>query len=861
MRKDKFKKISVLSCLLLLLFPAFSQNEKISIAIKNQPLSAFFSAIEQQSSYRFSFNPDEFDFNTKIDFQCKNKTINQVLDSALLPLNLSYLVNGNQIIVRLKPFDKPKPQNFTISGYAINERSNEVLPGAYIFIDGKIKTISNELGFYSLTLAQGIYNFKVTYIGFLDTIFRVNVSKNLHLQFKMKTESQIIPKITINPDLKSFLRNNKLESFTFKGTEINRQASLAGVSDAMKSLFLVPGVNFFGDGSLIFNIRGADKSQNEILIDDTPIYNPSHMLGFFSAVEPMSVSSITLYKDDFPIEYTGSASAVVDIRIREGNYNRFNFSGSLNPILRSFIFEGPLKKQKASFMITYRGSQLNWLYNQDISFLKVNFYDFQTKFNFNINDNNKIFLSTFASNDDVQLTQDFLAKSMKWNNIAATLRWSHIFNQKLFTHTTFSYSNYNYYVYFTADTSTNWNSQVYRTSLKTDFTFYQSTKQTIKFGIAGIFYFLAPANIEDKAYLPSSNVFEAQVYAGDDLILGEKVRLKFGLVLKDWINAGPTVKYTYNNHVLVKSDSIGASIFHTEIAFEPRIALSFKLNENDVMKFAASQSVQFVQYLSSSISPFTSVETWIPADNNILPIKSLQFSAGFASNKDSRSFTSEIFFKRMQNISDFANVSTLLYNSFVFEDIRFGTGYAAGIEFSYVKQIKNFGFQVNYTYSRALQKVPDVNFDKMYLASFDKPHNLNITLNYSLKRLKISLLWVYSSGNRFSTPLGYIDFLGYTVPVYALRNNSKLPDYHRLDLYVNYMLNKKENAKFEHYLTFSVLNVYNHHNPVMLTFNKLQEPNGLYDVQSNFIYENQLNPSYIYIFNIVPLLTYTFKFK
>lgn len=853
----KISKLLVV-CLLSLFVELKSQN--ITLSLNNSNLKTFFTLVEKQTNYRFSYNPNEIDINASISLNCTDKNVQSVLDSLMPSLGISYTIVNNQIILRNQIGDKHQ-KKYTISGYVMSLQTNEILPGALIFVDNILRTQANEYGFFSITLAEGKYKLKFSHIGYYDTITHIQLSKNLQINAKLEISTQKLPDIKVNPQNTVQLRNNRLDAFVVKQLQMIKQSNIAGISDALKILFTLPGVNYLGDGSLNFYVRGSDKSHNLILVDQTPIFNPSHLLGFFSSIDPMAVSSLSLYKTDFPIEYTGAASSVLDIRIREGNFNKINLTAHISPIIHSFVFEGPIKKQKLSFLLTYRGSQFKWLYDNNISELKVNFYDIHAKLNFVQNHKNKYFISAFITNDNVILNRYAFAKSIHWNNFATTTRWTHIFNQKLFLNSTFSFTNYKYFVDFAIDTNYVWNSQIMRTSLKTDFTNYQTHKSTLKFGAALNFYFLAPANLNQKAYLPSSNVIEMQIYSSKELVLNETVKLKIGIVAKNWSNLGPTIVYNYQTNNLLSTDTIATKIYSNHFDTEPRFSLTIKANKYNIFKISANNSVQFIQFLSNSISPFTSVETWLPTDNNVLPVKCLQISLGYEKNKNNYIFSNQLYFKRIQNINVFVSTSTLIYNNFVFQDIRFGNSYTTGTEISYTQKISNITIDANYTLSIVLNKTPDINFNQFYFATYHKPHSLNINISYTTNRFTANALWFYISGNRFSTPIGYIKFLGYYVPIYAIRNNSKLPDYHRLDLNFVYQLNKKPRGKIQHTVNFSIINLYNRKNAVMLTFNKILQPNNTYVVQTNVLTENQISPSYIYMFNIVPMLTYTIKIQ
>ncbi len=859
------RRFFILFLLLVRIYTGLSQDTAlIDIAVKNGELKQVFGEISRQSGLYFVYSPQFINDKQKITFIVHRRPLGDVLTLLADRINVSYQIIEKQIILKPltpAPAAKSGSRFYHISGYVTDSATGQILIGANIIIDGKLKAFSNEYGFFSVKVTADSHYLKISYTGYQSFQKKLNVNRSYNLNIRLKPAEQLLDMVIVTADQTSPIRQNSLDFQSYTSQMINRNPGLGGTYDALKGLQALPGFNFYGDGSLIFHVRGGLKSQNLVLIDDAPIFNPVHLLGFFSAVSPYAVNNIRVYKNTIPAQYAGRTSAVIDIRIRDGDYHKWQAIADISPIISSYLVDGPLKKNKSSLLISLRRSHVNWLYENNYSQIKVNFIDTHVKWSFKPDNRNKFYVSLFYSTDKVGMTRNFIASNIQWGNAAATVRWNRVISPHLFVNNTFFSGIYSYDLQFMPDTTNIFGSMIFKTGLKSDFSYYKSENATYRFGFNASYYYFNPANVNQYAYVPSQNALEGIAYIGAKFFPTEKLRIDLGLDLRYWGNLGPTYLYRYGtSHIFLGVDTIGLEIYNNFVQAEPRLSISYSLSPKIVTQFSAGRYVQFLQLLSNSISPFTTVEAWMPASPNIPPIITNQIALGLTHKSDNLNFTVETYFKTSENVVAFSNFSSLLFNPYIEGDLRYGRIYSAGLELSASRSLGQFNYWVSYTYSRSFMQIPEIWLNQWFSTSFDKPHNFYANVAYNTKRMQCGVTLIASSGNRFTAPIGFYEILDHTVPLYGLPNNATMPYYMRLDVFLKYKLNKR--GKFaDHYLTFSVFNLTGRKNAVLVNFNKVQAGENFFYVPTNYIYEHELTPSYYYLLRAVPMLNYTVKFK
>jgi len=876
----------ILSCLFLLAAStSFAQNlnKKITIEAYDQPLGEVIKQIAEKGNILFSYNPESLPTDKKITVVARNTPISKIFEKVFTANGIDFTVSEKQVI--LKP-GKMKTQGasqiqiqsgrkYTISGYIRDKATSEAIIGANVYDQASLQgTTTNAYGYYSLSLPQGQYLITSSIIGYTPFTQPIELNKNIEATIDLDISSVTMSTVEITADPESGIPNFIQTGGTKLSPAVLKQMpGFAGNVDVLKSLQTVPGILTFGDGSSFYYVRGGSSDQNLLLIDEAPIYNPSHLFGFFSALAPDAIKDVVVYKGDFPANYGGRLSSVTDVRAREGNMKQVGLSGNIGIYTSDITLEGPIIKDKSSFIVSGRKSNLNWLQNSinDQRTYKFEFYDFNVKLNVKLNKNNRLYLTTFTGNDIFERYNDLNANTfgISWKNVTSTLRWNHIFSSKLFANTTAYFSRYNYYLDISKELRNYWASSITNATLKTDFSWYLNPWNTIKTGFEfnrhesnpGKMYY---SDEEIPASLAGYQSNEIAIYAGNEQQIGQNFLARYGLRLTRWNDLGPTSVYFFDaNHTVIDTIEVaGNTIYESFLNFEPRIGLKYKIDEYSSIQANYNHNVQHLQLLTNSTSPFTSLEVWVPSGPNIKPQQADQFSLGFFSKVIKRQFdfSIEAYYKRLYNQIDYTDHANLLINKLIEGELRFGDGWAYGIETLLRKNKGKFTGWITYTYSRSLKKIADVNLGESFPTAYDRPHNTGITLSYaSGKHWNFSSHWIYLTGSPFSSPTGFYYINGSSVPVYGKKNNDRYPDYHRLDVSVTYALSKPE-KRYQHNLMLTVYNLYGRHNPFTQNFNKIMDDNGDFVVPANLEGDVERIPTSISVAGSIPSLNYTFRF-
>lgn len=868
--------------------------EPLTIHVDHVPLREVLDLIEEQTGLSFSYSSRLIDDTREVSVHVDRVPLEKLLDQLFSEQRVRFEVVEKQIVLkkarRLKlemsasltaTENEIIPVRFTISGYVRDALTGEVLIGATVTIPGGVVgTITNEYGFYSLTLRQQVEEVICSYVGYRQITIPVESSKNQTLHFTMEKEASRLSEVTVySIDDASIIRTTRSSEERIHPESVRKMPALFGEKDVIKSLAAIPGIKFFGDGSTIFFVRGGGRDQNLITIDEAPVYNPTHLLGFFSTVVPDAIKDIKVYKGDFPANYGGRLSSLIDIRTKDGNMNRFGFDGSVGLLSSRLSLEGPIWKEHISFFVSGRRSYITRpLQNFNSNLTDLHFSDFHLKLNYHINPKNRIFFSMYDGVDNYEEKHNNDRSSgINWQNKTSTLRWNHLFSDRLFSNLTLLGSRYDYYLNTHIENQDYWYSHIDNASLKYDFTFYARPAYTLRFGLLSAAHFHNPGNYyrgneEHDPGLDLSTKYtrEYALYMSNQFIVSEKLSFRAGLRFTSWQNVGPATEYDivkttsgdFQRDSLVVTEQPAKKVYHTTPSLDPRLSVVFQPGDHHVLKCSYSRTSQFQYLITNSISPFTSLEVWLPAGPNVAPQVANQFTAGYTYRFGipGLSFDLEGYYKVMKNLIDYRDHARMLMNPLVEYELRFGTGKAYGIEAILSKDYGRLNGWISYTWSRALYQVEEINGGDPYPAYSDRPHDFSFYLSWNLlQRLTLTGNFIYMTGAPFTTPTGYYYYDNHQVPIYAERNNDRLPGYHRLDMALNWHLSKPE-RRFQHELIFSVYNLYNRKNPVALHFNKIEDGNGNYVVPYDFYSDPELLTTQYYLYGIVPSISYHFSF-
>ncbi|MEQ9405044.1 MAG: TonB-dependent receptor [Cyclobacteriaceae bacterium] len=835
-------------------------EKRLTLDLKETPLSSVLDQIAEQANISFSYSSRNIPVDQKITILVSGARLSEVLDEVFAGLSIEYLwTEGKMILRKAKVSEDGKRQNYTVSGYIRDSEDGETLIGATVLVEElSAGTITNPYGFYSLTLPEGKYTLRYSYIGYEGTARQIGLSRNTKLNFDLQASASFLQEIVVTPnDSLQVVENIHSNITVLKSSTILQKPSVLGEPDVIKSLDILPGIQLFKDGSTFFNVRGGDRDQNQMLVDEAPIYNPAHLLGLFSSFMPEAIKDLKLYKGNATADFGGRISSVMDIHTRDGNLKEMHLNGRLGLISGQLSLEGPLKKDRSSFFLSGRRSYIESLLDQE-DFQEFYFSDFTGKVNLRLNEKNRLFISGFSSNDEYLNNE-----GLKWRNTAGTIRWNHIFNDRLFSNTTFYSSKYEYEM-ITGPESI-WANHIANASLKTDFTFFKNPKTTQKFGFKLSGHNFNPGNLKGapengSPFVPKRNASEFSLYYSNEKSLSEKWLLTWGFRLSSWTNFGRTIEYTINEDYQVTDTTTYETrdSYNDYSNLEPRFNLTYIIDERNFLKLNYSRSAQYINLISNSISPFNNLEVWLPASTNIKPQIADQVSLGWIHNRTDWQFSLEGYYKAMQNQLDYANQAQLLLNPHFEAELRAGDGTAYGFESMLTKTKGKLTGSIAYTRSRSFRKIEGINNDNSYPAISDRPGQF--ALNANLKKSNRTIFsgnLIISSGIPVTTPTSFYQFAGRTVPVYSEKNNDRLPAYHRLDLAWQHRLNRQEN-KFRHFISVSLFNFYGQKNSVLRSFNKIILEDGEFKVPTAINNKEDLVQTHRFVYQLVPSISYSF---
>jgi len=755
-------------------------------------------------------------------------------------------------------------QDLIISGKVTDATNGEELIGATIYVENLHSgTISNEYGFFSISLTKGIYTIRIDYLGFQSITKEINLVEDKHLIIELKESSSELLEVEIKGDrIDKNVKSNEMSNIKLESKSIKKIPAFMGEVDLIKAIQLLPGVQSASEGSSGFSVRGGSPDQNLVLLDEATVYNGSHLMGFFSVFNNDAIKDVKIYKGDIPASHGGRLASMLDVRMRNGNSKKIAVRGGIGTISSRLTIEGPIIKDKTSFLVagrrTYADLMLKLSSDEKQRQSVLNFYDLNAKVNHTFNENNRIFLSFYNGQD----TFGNPHSKFKFGNQTTTLRWNHLFSKKLFSNFTLVNSIYNYKL-GTTDEGPNafeWKSKMKDYGARGDLTYFLNLQNTIKFGGEFIYHSFQPGTIGGVGNESTINeikqadnfALDYAIYISNDQKIGERIQLKYGLRLSIFQNIGPGTVYNYDeNFEAIDSTTYGSGkIYNTYLGLEPRLGISYLLNESSSIKANYSRTRQYLQ-LAQNATAGTPLDVWFPASPNVKPQIADQIAIGYFRNfKNNMLETSvEVYYKNMQNSIDFKDFADVLLNEKLDGELRFGKSWSYGAELLIRKSTGRLTGWISYTYSRSMRKFKDINNGNTYNAPYDKPHDVSIVLSYDLlPRLDVAATWVYSTGRPATFPTGRAEYGNIIVPIYSDRNDYRMPNYHRLDLSVTWKKKKKEDSKWDWDLNLSVYNAYGRHNT--WTINFVQDPNDPYSTYAE----------HTYLFSILPALTFNFNF-
>tara|TARA_B100001741_G_scaffold6775_1_gene5508 strand:+ start:735 stop:3122 length:2388 start_codon:yes stop_codon:yes gene_type:complete len=773
--------------------------------------------------------------------------------------------------------------NYTLNGYIKSASDGESLIGATIYIN-EIQggVITNPYGFYSITLEEGEYNIEYRYIGYITLKKKIILDKDQKIDIELLSEDIELENILITSESENEnVSSTEISTFKLDIGKINEIPTFLGEVDIIKAIQLIPGVSTVGEGGSGFNVRGGSVGQNLVLLDEAPVYNSSHLLGFLSVFNPDAVKDLKLYKGGIPARYGGRLSSILDIRMKDGNNKKRSISGGIGSIFSRLTIEAPIIKEKSSFILALRRSYADVLakpFLKNSNFLNdgwaLNFYDLTAKINFNLDEKNRIFFSSYLGRDIFRFDE---RQGFNWGNRTGTIRWNHLFNDRLFSNFTTIYSNYDYQLAFGSDDRNKfeWDSKIETLNLKPEFTYFINTNNEFSIGGEFLIYRFEPANAQGVSdgkitdiTLPKKYAFESSIYFGNEQKINN-ISFSYGLRTSTYTYLGPGTKYIFNlptnpgDRKTIDSEEKMDKWKNIQSFsnLEPRISINYKLNDSNSLKISYNKMVQYIHLLSNTAAS-SSLDVWTPSTNNIKPEKVDSYAIGYFKNFKENIFESsiEFYYKKLKNQIDYIDGADILINKYIEGDLLFGIGRAYGMELLFRKKSGRVNGWVSYTLARTELKIDGINNFKWYPTRYDQTHNLKFTSNFDLnKRISFAGNFTFISGTPVTFPTSKYVIQGFVIPHNSnnSRNDRRIPNYHRLDFSVT-INGKKENKKGKirknnNSLVIGIYNVYNRENPFSIYFSQGKK------VASESFVPGQVTRLSI-IGSFVPSITYNFKF-
>jgi hypothetical protein len=769
-------------------------------------------------------------------------------------------------------------EKYTLSGIISDEKNKETLIGVSVYIEEtKSGVVTNEYGFFSITLPKGEYTISINYVGYQGLKEKINLIQNLKKNILLSGSSQVLDEVVIVDDKKRInIRKPEMSVNKLTIQEIKEMPVILGEVDIIKSILTLPGVTNAGEGQSGFNVRGGGADQNLVLLDEATIYNSSHLFGLFSVFNPDAIKDLKLYKGGIPARYGGRLSSILDIYQKEGNKNDFHMNGGIGLISSRILAEGPIVKDKGSFVVAGRASYAHLFLKLTDNPNSAYFYDLNTKLSYNLNEKNNIYLSGYFGRDVFQLNDSFINT---YGNAVLNFRWNHLFSDKLFSNLSMIYSDY-YYGLQLDLIGFNWDSGIKNYNIKYDFKHYLTDKFKLTYGIQSHYYDFNPGKIEptredsgvNPDQLDKKYALENSIYIDAEHQISKNITLSYGLRGSSFLRLGQQTLNTYANNqpvifnpnflIYESADPTGTVSYgrNQTIAkfdnLEPRFAVSYALNDDKSIKASYNRMTQYLHLISNTQSP-TPLDVWAPSDQYLKPQLLDQVAVGYFQNfkDDEYSLETETFYKTIKNRVDYIDGANLIANEAIERVILNGRARAYGLEVLFRKNTGRFKGWLSYTLSRTEQQVEGrtpaetgINNGDWYKTGFDKLHNLSIVANYKWnEKWRFSANFTLQSGQPVTFPDGQYEYEGITVPNFSSRNENNLPVYHHLDLSATLTPTKNKGRKWQSEWVFGIYNIYNRQNAASITFRQNKETATNEAIRLS-------------IFGIVPSATYNIKF-
>lgn len=764
-------------------------------------------------------------------------------------------------------------EKVTLNGYVRDGANGEELIGVTVYIPQlKAGTTTNAYGFYAITVPAGSYDVQYSFVGFQAQVIPVKLSADLEQNIQLIGESTVMNEVVISDKaIDENIVAVQMSKNTLNINQVKKLPALFGEVDIIKSVQMLPGVISAGEGTSAFFVRGGSADQNLILIDEAPIYDPSHLGGLVSVFNADVIKDSELYKGGIPSRFGGRLSSIMEVRTIDGNNKKLGVSGGIGTMASRVMVEAPLKKEKSSFLVSARMSNIGAYLKAADTDNGVSFYDLNAKVNWRANNKNRFFVSAYSGRDNITFNQGDVG--FGWGNSTGTFRWNHLFNERLFSNTTLIVSRFDYSLEIDDPVQGfKWTSSIEELSLKNDLSYFINTNTELTFGYHLTGRRFMPAKLEAQG---DNSIFESttfeKMYALDHSFylsaqqqVSEKITLDYGVRLSIFQNIGPGDVYLYedpqDNAQVNRTDTVSYGKWETIKAFvnlEPRVGIRYQLAEDQSVKLSYNRMVQNTHLMAAGTIPLP-FNTWSPSGYYLKPQIADQIAAGYFRNLDNNKYEAavEVYYKDVNNVTDFADNAEIQLNTDLSTEYRQGDAWAYGAEFMINKKEGRLTGMLSYTWSKSERKIDDVNAGKEFYASYDRRNVVNMTAAYELnQRWTFGGTFTYSTGRPITIPAGKYEYGSYNPNYVTERNGYRLPDFHHLDLSATLTPKRNANRRYKGQWVFSIYNVYSRQNAFTVYTRTKQDEDG------NVLGDGtEKEARLVYLFPIMPFVTYNFKF-
>lgn len=830
---------------------------QISVSFTNEPFENAIHEVARKGNFHLNYNENIIPSAKKITLKIENEPAYLVLQKILLGTEIEIIMINSEQLILVKPrtssFQPGTQLKFTISGYVTDSETGEALVGANIFIkEINAGTSTNAYGFFSLTLPADNYFIRYSYIGYQSDekylALYSDVKQNIELRSSSITSDTVV---VVSSQDNENITSTRIGTINLLPVSLHNIPVFLGEEDILKTLQLLPGISNQREVDCGIYVRGGNADQNLLLLDEAQIYNAFHTFGFFSIFNSDAIKSINVIKGAAPAKFGGRISSVVDMQMNEGNMKELNGVAGVGLIFSRLTLQGPLLKDKASFLISARRTYFD-LFTKLASSgdFKFYLYDLNAKLNYKIDDDDRIYFSGYFGRDGIGFGDEL---DMNWGNSTSTLRWNHLFGRKLFLNSSFIFSNFKYETSILNDNSDNdsfkYLSDVNNITLKEDFEFFADAQNTISFGANYIHHSFLPAQMSlkgDMNYrftIGKKSADEFAFYASHEHSVNNKLKIEYGLRVVSFSMNGENDNYNFDEIEELNVDFHKAES-KTYLTFEPRFSATFILEETSSLKIGLSRNYQNLHQIGNSNSG-TPLDVWQPSSSNVKPQRADQISLGYFKNiyNNSIEFSVETFYKDLRNQIDYKDGANIILKNFFESELVFGRGWAYGLELLLRKNTGNLTGWVSYSASKSMRQFNEINNGRAFPAKNDKTHELNIVTQLRLsEKWVVSANWIYSSGFSTTVPYGRYYMDGKKYLAYSDRNGYRLPSYHRLDLGFSYTNDLGGTWNF------SLYNAYNRHNIYTVIFREKSGSSG------------KMEAVKASLFGTIPSISYTLRF-